>query len=467
MAHQDQERYLLAVRGGEQLRQALDWLFPPKAFAQLQFRADCTWTPWQLVAATLLWAWADETTLGERFATARSIVQKHWPGQGELASSYQAWMKMLLRWSATLLPLVCRRLQGRMRSRFAQGRIAGWNVFGVDGSRFGLPRTASNQHGYCPASWRGRRRRRRHTSSRRGRRGQARQRKAATPQLWSTTLWHAGLGLPWDWRTGPADSSERAHWRAMLPGLPPGCLLTADAGFVGYEHWQAVCAGGQHFVIRVGRNVRLLKELGYARARRDLVYLWPDAVAAQQQPPLVLRLVVLHNGRHPIYLVSDLLDRHVLSDAAVAEIYRRRWGVEVYYRSFKQTFGRRQLRSHKASHAQLEFDWSTVGLWAACLYAQHAGQLPPQRLSVAGVLRAFRQVLHHSRPLTHGNVDLCRRLAEALLDPYRRRDKASRKYPCKKREKPPGSPRLLTATPQQIQLAHCIRLQQRQLGLTA
>ena len=37
---------------------------------------------------------------------------------------------------------------------------------------------------------------------------------------------------------GPANSSERAHLHDMLGELPAHALITADAGFVGYE----VCA---------------------------------------------------------------------------------------------------------------------------------------------------------------------------------------------------------------------------------
>jgi len=72
--------------------------------------------------------------------------------------------------------------------------------------------------------------------------------------------------------------------------------------------------------------------------------------------------------------------------------------VEVYYRSFKQTFSCRKLRSHKAEHARVELDWAMAGLWAACLYAQHCGRVPPRQLSVATVLRAFRRTIRHAVP---------------------------------------------------------------------
>ena len=158
-------------------------------------------------------------------------------------------------------------------------------------------------------------------------------------------LWHVGSGLPWAWRTGPSDSSERAHLQEMLSELPENSLLTADAGFVGYDLWTSILSAGQSLLVRVGGNVRLLKKLGYVREHAGLVYLWPDAVAQRDQPPLVLRLIVAHNGRQPVYLVTNVNSTAELSDAEAIAIYRRRWGIELFYRNCKQTFERRKLRS--------------------------------------------------------------------------------------------------------------------------
>ena len=57
----------------------------------------------------------------------------------------------------------------------------------------------------------------------------------------------------------------------------------------------------------------------------------------KSQPPLVLRLIVIHNGKHPVYLVTSVLDQKELSERDVAKAYSLRWGIEVYYRHVKQT----------------------------------------------------------------------------------------------------------------------------------
>ncbi|MBX6314744.1 MAG: transposase [Isosphaeraceae bacterium] len=247
--------------------------------------------------------------------------------------------------------------------------------------------------------------------------------------MWLTVMFHVGTGLPWDWWTGPSDSSERDHLMQMMAALPAGALVTADAGFVGYEYWKALLDSGRSFLIRVGANVRLLKPLGYARERAGLVYLWPDRAAARLQPPLVLRLVVAQGPRHVVYLVTSVLEGGRLSDPQLIAIYRLRWGVELFYRQFKQTFGRRKLRSHRGDNAEVEAAWSLLGLWSLCLHGQvelASDSIPASGVSGAGLLRAYRGVMRAYRSRPEPGESLWERLSVAVIDGYRRSKKTSR-----------------------------------------
>lgn len=280
--------------------------------------------------------------------------------------------------------------------------------------------------------------------------------------MWLTLLWHLGSGLPWAWRTGPSDSSEREHLQEMQTELPENSLITADAGFVGYQFWNTILAAGHHYIVRVGANVRLLKQLGYACEQDSTVYLWPDAAAKKQQPPLVLRLIVLQGGRHPVYLVTDL-SKSELSDKQAACIYAARWGIELYFRSFKQTFGCRKLRSQCAENAQLELNWSMFGLWCICLLGQRelvAASEHPGQMSPAAAITAFRETLTHYRVRPESATEtLWVKLRRAVLDKYARRStKSSRDYPRQKQRKSPGSPKITRATQKQIE--HATRLTQ-------
>jgi hypothetical protein len=452
------------------LHEALQWLTTGAGLCGIALRLDCTWTPQTLVFAALLWAWSDEKTLIERFTTARKIIINRHAEQGEPAGSYQAFIKLLRKWTEPLLKTLSATFRQRMMQTLAAvWMVEGWLVFAVDGSRVDVPRTRKNEERYSPKSklsQAAQKRRRQRRQQRRKRAAQAaRERKANTPRIWLTMLWHVGSGLPWDWRTGPSDSSERGHFQDMLGSLPAEALLTADAGFVGYDLWKTVLDSGHQLLVRVGSNVKLLKKLGYAREQDGLVYLWPDHAAKKRLPPLVLRLVVVTNpGRGPIYLVTSVMSHELLSDTQVAAIYRRRWGIEVYYRHCKQTFERRKLRSHNPDNAMVELHWSLLGMWAMGLHshARLVGQgVLPQQISFAGIWRAYRRPMREYRSPPDPGERMRQLIDLAIIDPYERKNKASRDYPRKKQEQATGSPILRKATRAQVQQALQVKRQQK------
>jgi hypothetical protein len=481
MSHQDRDGRTSFPFHFQALNDAFLWLLKGADLSPIQFRGDCTWSPLGLIFTALLWSWSDEKTLQDRFSTARKIcfkaLGKVGLGQGaakEPAGSYQAFMKMLRTWTASLVLELMVVFRERMRTALPDRlTIAGFEVFAVDGSRLEVPRTESNESRLSPRSTQKRRHgkgaKRRKPASRRDRAERSRAKKANSPQIWLTVMWHVGTGLPWDWRTGPSDSSERDHLRQMIESLPKRALIAADAGFVGYEYWNEVINSGRNLLVRVGSNVRLLKNLGYVREKRGLVYLWPDRVAAKGMPPLVLRLVVVHDGRKPCFLVTSVLDDKQLSDKQVAQIYQLRWGIEVFYRHFKQTFERRKLRSKSAENAQVEAEWSLLGLCAMGLYAQSVlapEGIPTRRISIAGVLRAYRRPMREYKSHPDPGESLTELLRRAVIDNYKRGSKASRDYPRKKHEASIGPPKVFPATEKQIFLAKRIKYELA-LGLTA
>lgn len=457
MPHQGQHRPTAPDPGHQDLGLVLDWLLAHADLSAVRFRTTCTWTPRGLVSAALLWALSGEAALLDRFRAARSVARAC-PGlaAGEPAATYQAFLKILRGWTAALAAILAAALRRRMREDLADRfEVAGFAAFAVDGSRLQLPRTASNQARFAAAG----------SGPKARRRGRlpltdaelaARRKKAESPLMWLTTVWHLGTGLPWAWRTGADDSSEREHLRRMVGELPGDALVVADAGFVGYETFAAVIGSGRHLLVRVGGNVRLLRGLGHAELHRGLVHLWPDDQASHGRPPLALRLVVVRGDRHPIYLVTSVLDEARLPDGRVAELYRMRWGVELFYRHFKQSFGRRKLRSGRAENAEVEAAWSLLGLWAAMLHGQvelSFDGVPASRVGVAGLLRAYRGAMVGCGRAAGPGGSIRERLAAAVIDGYRRRSKASRDYPRRNQTRPAGAPRIREATPEEVERA--------------
>ncbi len=151
------------------LRAALNWLAAGIDWSSIRLRADCTWTPRLLATTALLWAWSDEGTLADRFWAVRRIVQHLFTPATESARTYQAFTKLLRRWTAELVGC-CREHYGNGCGRNwpALGRSAGFVTFAVDGSRAELPRTRSHEEAYSCV--------RRTRRSRKGRRSGGRRR---------------------------------------------------------------------------------------------------------------------------------------------------------------------------------------------------------------------------------------------------------------------------------------------------
>lgn len=423
------------------LEAVLRRVLPEDILSPWRPKGKCEWTPWALCVTALGWALAEEATLGDRFAAGRNFAA-NWLGR-RLPTSIQGFQKALLRGQDLLLTLVREHLQHAVVDLGGRAfRTAGLVPLVVDGTRIDTPRSPGNEVRFRPEC-----------KPRKRRTAKQAAHADLRPQIWLTLVWHATLRLPWSWRLGSFGSSERAHLLDMLEELPSRSLVIGDAGFTGYDFWQAVLAAEQQLLVRVGNNVRLLSQLAFVRTRGDLVFLWPDRARRRSQPPIVLRQVRLTRKGRPIMLVTSLLDLERLSDAQLGTLYRQRWGIEVFYRSLKQTFGRGKLRSTSPDHAVSELQWSLVALTGVQLVGVDAlrnARHYRQQLSTAQALKILRQTLWPDRASGDELVTpLSKRLAAAGQDGYRRRRKTRRPYPQKKRTKPIGIANLTRATHEQ------------------
>jgi len=255
--------------------------------------------------------------------------------------------------SAELIPALKARLRQQVLAvAGAHAQRCRWFALAGDGSRIETPHTAANEEGLGCAG-----------------------REKTAPQVFATTLWHMGTGLPWDFCMGRGTSSERGHLAEMIPETPEGCLLVADAGFAGYE---------------------LLR--GIIESKRKLLSRTPATCLAEAQ-------------------------------------------------------------------------WTMLGLWLLGLMTVRtliAQDVDPLQMSVAAARDAVRRAM---RSVVRGKPH-ARRLAldlrAAVKDHYPRRgSKTARNYPRKKRETPPGPPKIKPATLSEIQRAKRIREELATLRRTA
>jgi len=387
------------------------------------------WSLEYVIYVSVLMALDEAEALRDRFAHARQAVVALFPGRKRPGKSYQGYVKACRRLRREHLQAVQERL--RDRQRWAAGpywQRDGWVAFAVDGTRVELPRTAANERAFGCAG-----------------------RDKSGPQLQLTSLYHMGTGLPWAWQIGAGTESEQKHLCCQLAAfLPVGSLLVADAGFTSFDLLHCLLARQVHFLVRMGSNRTLLQGLEDARVRvqGEIVWLWPTKKQATC-PPLRLRLLRIEQANHsPMYLGTSVLDEQALTDRQIGQFYRLRWGQEVFHRAFKQTLAQHKMRSDSPAQAKSELDWALMaylilGLWSveALVGAGH----DPLTWSVAQSLRVVRGALRPGGRLGRG--PLARFLCQAVKDHYvRTGSKAARNWPRKKKDHPPGLPKMRQAT---------------------
>lgn len=368
------------------------------------------WTPLAASTAAVLMAWDPGCALEVRFRDAHNCMGRDFRRRRRTGKTYNGLLKALDRQKNAVLPVLKTdlRAQGRRRMECME-HTSGWLLMAVDGSKEELPRTKDHEKIFGMAD------------------------NGAFPQAFITVIVEVHTGLLWDWRIGPARASEKLHLMEMSSDLPQDALLLADGAFIGLPIWSQLNTQGKHFLIRVGGNVRLITHLwpdAQARRERNIVYVWPQK-SQETRGPLKLRLIKVGSGSKAVYLLTNVLDSKRLSRKAAGAIYRKRWGVELFYRTFKRTFGYAKLRSKAGRRATIELEWALVAMNIATLMGidslvrrrRHPCQLSPSQL--LGALR--RSLLHEGTVGPKAQVTLDRALGGSLKDRYtRHRSKQSR-----------------------------------------
>lgn len=457
-----------------EIRKLFKWLLPAnRIFHELKLHGNTTWTPITLVCLALCWAWAEKKYVTDAFDYGSDWCRSL--ADGTVLSTYQGLMYALERHTETLMKILWQIVHQRMKEIGGEHwETEGWVVIAFDGSRDATPRTKANEAAFCAPNYgKGKTAKFRQKKTKGMRRTNNEKNRPANPRpnVWITLMWHVGMRLPWMWRLGPSNSSERGDVMAMLDEgeFPENTLFCGDAGFVGYELWSAMVCKGHHFLVRVGANVSLLTELADCSLDKGkmIVMSWPQEAIKAGRPPLRLRLVKVRVGKTWMWLLSSVLDQNKLNVKQLRNIYKQRWGIEVEFRGLKQTLDKAELRCRNEVRIRTELHWSLMAMTIAELFALKVQlgdppaacqlELPsptvellsiPQKRSLAEAVRALRWSLNHLHETPSVGQSLPAKLWGARTDSYNRKgSKAARYRPPNPDKKPLGEPkiRLLTA----------------------
>jgi hypothetical protein len=388
------------------------------------------WAPQAAAMAAVLMALGDTSTLKVRCDEALlCLVQE--TGGGRLGKTYNGLVKALLRQSETALPVMKAGLRRHVKKALARiEKSSGWTVLAVDGSKMDLPRTVSHEKAFGIAD------------------------NGKCPQAFVTAIVCVRTQLLWDWRVDKGDASEKHHLVEMAAALPENCLLLADGNFVGYRVWEALAQRGRNFLIRVGGNVRLLEKLwpdAKIEQKGNIVYAWPKSMQGKS-PPLILRLIKIGRGKDCVHLLTNVLNKGRMSDKTAGKIYRLRWGVEVFYRSFKRTLGFVKLKSRTGARGRVELEWALVAIAIMILLGLEAlarRKVETRRVSPAGLLEVLRKSLSHGEPGRDAGPKLRSALALCVQDDYRRHGSKQSRH----RPKTKNTPKIHRLKPPKIRVA--------------
>jgi hypothetical protein len=437
----------------------LNWFVSEdELFAKEEFHGNTKWNPDQLAAQALIWSWQETRNVTDAFDQTLEICGDL--GWKNTAMTYTSFMNALDRYDDVFVPRL--REQYQTLAEEVGGRYfrtGGWVLIGFDGSRATAPRTVSNERAFCaPDYGNGKRAKYGKKKSKGMRRKRNKQNKPQpqAPQAWITLMWHMGLRLPWTWRLGPSNSSERDHVKEMLDQeeFPDNTLFCGDAGFVGYPLWSAILAvPGGHFLVRVGANVKLLSEQAdVKKLGGGIVLCWPKGKMESGEPPLRLRLIQVKVGKTKMWMLTSVLDRTKLTKKQIIRFYKMRWGIEVEFRGLKQTIDKHKLRCRNSDRLLVELDWSLRAMAVAELIALRE-QIPatreakaeedydPQDRSLANTMRALRKCMRNLTTYCHSEDGLLHQLSQAMVQRYdNQTDKRARYRPKNPDKKPLGDP---------------------------
>jgi len=445
----------------EQLfRDLVEFVLPEgELFSKGEFHGNIKWVPEQLTAQALIWSWQDSKNVTEAFDKTLEVCEHIGLAKG--AANYTRFMNSLSRYRTVIgerLRLRLQELAEEVGGRFF--RTERWVLIGFDGSRTTAPRTVANETAFCAPNYgHGISAKSKKKKSKGFRLQRSEQREPQTPQVWITMMWHMGLRLPWSWRLGPSNSSERWHVQEILTqeNFPAKTLFCGDAGFVGYPLWKSIMEKRSDFIIRGGANVSLLSE--HARIERlpdGIVLCWPKDRVAAGDPPLKLRLVQVKVGKTKMWILTSVLDRQKLTKKQIVRYYKMRWGIEIEYRGLKQTIDKHKLRCRNSQRLLAELDWSLRGMAIAELIALRH-QIPknvarpvdytPNDRSLAKTLQALRKCMRNLGKQAKPTDNFTKELNQATVQRYHNHtDKRARYRPKNPDIKPLGDPAIRTLT---------------------
>lgn len=160
----------------------------------------------------------------------------------------------------------------------------------------------------------------------------------------------------------------------LVQGLAPGSLILADLGYFRFPWFDYLTGEGYFWVSRLKHRVTYSVKEVLAYDDHLGVFdaiVWLGKYRADQAAHAVRLVIYCHQGKQYVYL-TNVLDPALLSMQEVAQLYARRWDIELAFKVLKREVGL-CLWWGACPHLVM------IQVWIALILAK-----PPARLALAG-----------------------------------------------------------------------------------
>jgi hypothetical protein len=172
--------------------------------------------------------------------------------------------------------------------------------------------------------------------------------------------------------------SEKVNARALVETLPVGSLILADLGYFSFPWFDDLSDAGYSFISKLRAKTTTI--VAHVLTETPVVtdaLVWLGANRQDQAKHLV-RLVTIRHGQQEHRFITNVLDPHQLSVAAIDHLYSRRWDVELAFKLIKRELGLHLLWSAR-------WEMILIQVWGVLIIAQIAAALRQQIAERAGV----------------------------------------------------------------------------------
>jgi DDE family transposase len=266
----------------------------------------------------------------------------------------------------------------------------GWRVGVVDGTTLSMPDTAANQ-----AVWP------QHRGQKPG---------CGFPVMKLLGLFSLATGAVQGLVIGSLHNAEHALFPHLWDTLTRGFdLLLGDRNFGSFAVFGSLRCCGLHGVFRMHQRRKIDWRKGKRLGKFDRVFLWnkprklswwlPHPIPDSIEIRVVKVCVPIAGFRTRVLLIAtDLLDPEQFPPPALADLYRRRWQVELFFRHIKTTMHMDVLRCKSPAMIERELHMHMIAynlVRALMLQAALTYATPLCRISFKGSCDTLRQWAPH------------------------------------------------------------------------